>query len=165
MLICSPFNLTSGVITALNAQITHEFENQHKYIAMANYCDSVFMMNIKAFFLSQAEGEKAHAEKIISYMNDAGAEISYGPIQVIAMPKDFNELADLFLSTEVGTTQKLNGCFSAARADNDFMTESFLQWFMLEQIEEMNIARDFATKIMNIEDYEGLLVLDHSMHK
>jgi ferritin len=126
---------------ALNAQITMEFSAHLQYLAMAVYFEEMSLDRLAGFFYNQAEEEKVHGLKIVRYLSEAGAAVTFEglprPKQGFASP---TEVAELFLEQEQSVTESFYKMNAQAEEEKDYITHSFLQWFINEQLEEMTTA-------------------------
>ena len=124
-------------VEALNEQIGREFRAAHQYTAVAAYYDRLTYPRLAKFFYDQAEEERGHAMKMVGYLRDTDAELSLGEV-----PAPRTEFADhvepirLALENEKKVTVAISGLFEIARETNDYASESFMQWFVDEQVEE-----------------------------
>jgi ferritin len=124
-------------VEALNEQIGREFRAAHQYTAVAAYYDRLTYPRLAKFFYDQAEEERGHAMKMVGYLRDTGADLSLGEV-----PAPRTEFADhvepirLALESERKVTVSISGLFEIARETNDYASESFMQWFVDEQVEE-----------------------------
>jgi bacterioferritin B len=124
-------------VDALNEQIGREFNAAHQYTAVAAWYDRETFPRLAKFFYDQAEEERGHAMKMVNYLRDTGADLRLGEI---ASPKssfaDHVEPIKLALDHERKVTVSISGLFEIARETNDYASESFMQWFVDEQVEE-----------------------------
>jgi ferritin len=124
-------------VEALNEQIGREFRAAHQYTAVAAYYDRLTYPRLAKFFYDQAEEERGHAMKMVGYLRDTGADLSLGEV-----PAPRTEFADhvepirLALESEKKVSVSISGLFEIARETNDYASESFMQWFVDEQVEE-----------------------------
>jgi bacterioferritin B len=124
-------------VEALNEQIGREFNAAHQYTAVAAYYDRETFPRLAKFFYDQAEEERGHAMKMVAYLRDTGSDLSLGEV---AKPRtsfaDHIEPIRLALEHERKVTVSISGLFEIARETNDYASESFMQWFVDEQVEE-----------------------------
>jgi ferritin len=124
-------------VEALNDQIGREFNAAHQYTAVAAYYDRLTFPRLAKFFFEQAEEERGHAMKMVNYLRDTGAKLRIGEVKG---PKtDFGDHVEpikLALEHERKVTVSISELFEIARDTNDFASESFVQWFVDEQVEE-----------------------------
>ena len=148
------------VVEAMNAQIQSEFTASAQYVAIAVYFDEQTLPDLAAFFYRQAEEERMHAMKFVHFMLEAGAR----PI-IPGLPEIRNEFSSasdavqFALDQEVKVTNQINNLVSIAEAENDYASAQFLQWFVTEQVEEV----DSMTTLLNTIKHAGgalLLVED-----
>ncbi len=80
---------------------------------------------------------------------------------------DFSSMLDLFEKTlkhEKVVTSLINGLVKLAREENDYATESFLQWYVTEQVEEEANPAEMIQKLKFVgKDGRGLLMLDKEL--
>jgi bacterioferritin B len=124
-------------VDALNDQIAREFNAAHQYTAVAAYYDRETFPRLAKFFFEQAEEERGHAMKMVNYLRDTNSALRIGEV---AAPK--SEFADhvepirLALENERKVTVSISEIFEIARETDDYASESFMQWFVDEQVEE-----------------------------
>ena len=124
-------------VEALNEQIGREFRAAYQYTAVAAYYDRLTFPRLAKFFYDQADEERGHALKMIGYLRDTGAELTLGELPAPHVGfEDHVEPIRLSLEAERKVTAAINGLFEIARATNDYASESFMQWFVDEQVEE-----------------------------
>ena len=123
---------------ALNDEIGLEFFAHAQYLAMAVYFEQLSLDKLAAFFYDQAEEEKIHGLKIVRYLSETGAKVAIPAIDAPqATFKSAEELAQLFVDQEKHVTDQFYAMNKMSLDDGDYMTQSFLQWFINEQREEM----------------------------
>ena len=148
------------VAEAMNAQIQSEFAASAQYVAIAVYFDGETLPDLATFFYRQAEEEREHAMKLVHFMLEAGAK----PI-IPGLPEMRNEFetasdaVQFALDQEVKVTNQINNLVSIAETEKDYASVQFLQWFVTEQVEEV----DSMTTLLNTIKHSGgalLLVED-----
>jgi ferritin len=125
----------------LNAQLALEFGAHLQYLAIAAYFDRRDLENLAAFFYKQAEEEKEHGVKILKHISFAGGTVRIPEVQ--APQNDFGSTQDalnVFVNQEAANTQRFLDMSKLSLQEGDFSTFNFLQWFVTEQVEEMNVA-------------------------
>lgn len=133
--------LSDSLLKALNDQITMELGAHVQYLAIAVYFESRSLDRLAAFFYRQAEEEKFHGLKIVRYLSEAGAAVRFSSIP--APEQDFasaGDAAELFVAQEQHVTESFYRMNRMALEEADYITSSFLQWFIDEQMEEMTTA-------------------------
>jgi ferritin len=124
-------------VEALNDQIGRELNAAHQYTAVGAYYDRETFPRLAKFFFGQAEEERGHAMKMVEYLRDTNSALRLGEI---AAPRssfaDHVEPIRLALEHEKKVTVSISGLFEIARETNDYASESFMQWFVDEQVEE-----------------------------
>ena len=148
-------------VEQLNVQIGNELSAHNQYLACAIYYDALTMPQMAAFFYAQALEERAHAMMMVQYLLDTDAAIA-----IPAVEAPVNEFADvvapieLALAQEKRVTEQINGLLRIARAEGDYASEQFMQWFIKEQVEEVATMSDLlavvkrnADDIDDIEEY------------
>ena len=151
----------AAFVERLNEQIAYEFAAHQQYVACAVYFDSETLPQLANFFYRQALEERDHAMMMVQYLLDTDADVR---IPGVAAP--VYEFADviapiaLALEQERRVTDQINTLAGVARAENDFTSEQFMQWFIKEQVEEvatmsdlLRVAQRSRDDVHDIEDY------------
>jgi ferritin len=145
-------------VEALNDQIGREFNAAHQYTAVAAYYDRLTFPRLAKFFFEQAEEERGHAMKMVSYLRDTGSDLRLGEV---AAPKasftDHVEPIKLALEHERKVTVSISAIFEIARETNDYASESFMQWFVDEQVEEEATMESLLEVAERVREYPMML--------
>ena len=103
-----------------------------------------------------------HAMKFFSFINSRGEHTELAALA--APPSEFPSILKMYqqaLTHEQFITASINDLTDLSLAEKDHATHIFLQWFVTEQIEEEENARDIIGKLKLIGDNgQGLLQLD-----
>ena len=121
----------------LNRQITHEFEACGSYLAMSCQFDQMGLKTLSAHFRKQAEEERAHALKILDYLQEVGGAVE---LSALAKPRAAYPSVHAAVKAALGNEKKVTGqiheLVTLAEQQKDYATRSFLNWFVDEQVEE-----------------------------
>ena len=151
----------SELETAINEQVGRDCGASMQYISIASYFDNEDLEQLSGFFLRQAEEEKMHAMKLSHYILDAGGQVR---IPAIAAARyDFasaEEAVQAALDWELEVTKQINNLMRIAVEGNDYIAQTFLQWFVNEQLEEvstmstlLNVVRRAKDNLLQVEEY------------
>ncbi len=154
--------LTQKIIEALNIQFNEELVSAYLYDSMAADFRSKNLPGFAAWMTLQATEERTHAEKIHHYLDDHGARVHY---KAIPEPQAEWESPLAIIRAALKHEQYISSCFhklvTLARAENDITTETFLAWYVTEQVEEEATAQALIDKLEMIGDNTfGLYQLD-----
>ena len=148
-------------VEGLNHQIQQELKASLQYTAIAAYFDSEGLPSLAAHFYRQSDEERMHAMKFVKYLLDAGSRPVLTGIPDIK--NDFSSASDAVqcsLESELRVTQQINDLVAAATRASDYMTITFLQWFVTEQLEEVSSMSTLLQQIKHagpslllVEDY------------
>ena len=78
---------------------------------------------------------------------------------VARTPEEHRRRAHVALEQEQRVTQQINALAAVARAEQDYTSEQFMQWFIKEQVEEVATMSDLlrvaqrSSDVQDIEDY------------
>lgn len=139
--------------TLLNEQFHREMFAAMQYLAVCSYFEDKNLDGFANFFRVQAQEEMAHAMKQFDYVHRVD-----GKITMEALPKpqtSFGSLVEIFeftLAAEKNVTENINQLMKKAVEMGDFATQSFLQWFVTEQVEEEELVRQILQKLRMIGD-------------
>jgi len=142
---------------AMNEQIQSEFYASAQYVAIAAYFDEQGLPDLAQFFYAQAEEERTHAMKFVHFLLETGAK----PIipGLPAIRNEFEDAADAVqfaLNQELKVTDQINNLVKIAVKESDFTSNNYLQWFVNEQVEEVDTM---TTLLQTIKHAGGNLLL------
>ncbi len=132
----------------LNGQIQMEARASAIYLAMASWCEQHGFFTSAKFFYKQSEEEREHMMKIFHFLVDTGAS----PIspEVKDINHEYASIVDVFETTlehEVAVTKSIHNIVRKSRDIGDLAVEKFMDWFVIEQVEEENTIRDILDMI------------------
>lgn len=137
----------------LNDQIQAELYSAYLYLAMAAYCDAQNLPGFAHWMRKQAEEEVGHAMRIYQYVNDRQGRVVLQAIE--QPPTEFGSPTDVFkvvLDHEKKITAKINALYEAAVKESDYASQTFLHWFIDEQVEEEKTASEILEALKMIGD-------------
>lgn len=133
---------------ALNKQLNAEAYSAYLYMSMSAYALSAGFKGSANWLNVQAQEETVHARKFYDYIISQDGRVVLAVIN--EPPSEFKSLQNVFEETlkhEKKVTALINELVGLARTEGDHATESFLQWFVNEQVEEESSARDVVDRI------------------
>lgn len=156
---------TNRLQNAINDQINAEFYSAYLYLSMSAYFESKDLPGFAHWMRIQYEEEIIHALKFFDFLNDRGARVVLNAID--SPPSEFGEVEDVFANVllhEQKVTSLIHNLYSLALDEGDYPTQSLLQWFIDEQVEEEKTASDVLAQIRMVKDYPpGILMLDREL--
>jgi ferritin len=159
--------LSKSIQDALNEQIKHEFYSSYLYLSMAAHFESANWPGFATWVRVQSEEESTHAKKFFQYVTDRGGRVVLGAID--APPAEFKNTADVFqqvLAHEQKVTALIDKLYALAVSEKDYASQSFLLWFIDEQVEEEKNASLICEQLKRIGESTGsLFALDHQLGK
>jgi ferritin len=131
-----------------NRQIEREGYSSNLYLAMAVWAETNGLSGVASWMYAQAEEEKLHMLKFIKYVNERGGK---AVIPAFKQPgSEYKSVEDLFrevLKHEEFVTQSINEIVGLTLEEKDFNTHNFLQWFVMEQVEEEASVKNILDKV------------------
>lgn len=154
--------ITQRLHSAINAQINAELWSAYLYLAMSLDAESKGYKGFANWFYVQFQEEQAHARIFMNYLNSRDAKVELLPIDPV--PATWDSVLDMFRHTlehEKKVTSMINNLAAIANEDRDFASINRLNWFIDEQVEEEESARDMITAVEAVEDNKyGMYQLD-----
>lgn len=149
------------VAEALNEQLVSEFSAEAQYLAIAIYFEEEVLPELAGFFFNQADEERMHALKIVHFMLETGARPIVPAIGQMQTEFDSAEEAvALALEHEKKVTAEIDNLVNIALDERDHTSNNFLQWFVYEQVEEVDTMTNLLQTIRHaqgnmlwVEDY------------
>jgi ferritin len=150
---------------AMNEQMKSEFYAAYQYLSMAAYCESENLPGFAHWMRTQAQEETLHAMKFYDFILDRNGRVV---LQAVEEPVvEFGSPLEVFeraLEHEQRVTAMINDLYGLAVRENDYASQTFLQWFVTEQVEEEKNAGDVVETLKMIGDRsEALFLLDREL--
>lgn len=157
--------LTPKMQDALNAQINAELSAYYTYLSMAAYFYAEHLPGFAAWMRKHASEEMTHAMKIYDFINERGGQVK---LHTITGPKtDWANALEAFedaLKHEQHVTHLINNLVDLAIHESDHATNSFLKWFVDEQVEEEALVDSVLRDLKRIGDFgPGIFMLDREL--
>lgn len=157
--------LSTKLHNAINAQVNAELWSAYLYLAMSLDAESKGYKGVANWFYVQFQEEQAHARIFMNYLNARDAKVELLPISEV--PSTWESVLDMFKQTlehEKKVTAMIQNLVAIAKEDKDFASENRLVWFIDEQIEEEESARDMIFNVAAVEDNKyGMYMLDKEL--
>lgn len=129
--------LSKKLIKELNKQINEEMYSAYMYRAIAAYLLDKGYAGAGSWMKVQAQEEDFHADKFYNYIITRGEKVELHAIE--KPPIEYGSYLECFeasLKHEQHITARINLLTKMAREENDYSTEEFLHWYVMEQREE-----------------------------
>lgn len=148
---------------ALVEQLNHEFHNYRFYKTMSGICDAKSLLGACSWFDKSSIEEQNHFNKIYSYMLDRNMKPTLTTTEEIQFSSELTleEIFTLSVELEYETTLKLITLKKLAIEQCDYQTVDFLDWFLLEQVEEEKLYGDMLKRV-RLSSY-NLLIIDKEL--
>ena len=114
------------------------------------------------WFRCQYLEENMHAMKFYNFINERGGRVT---LKAIAGPdtdwKSFVQVFEQVAEHEAHVTSLINKLVAQSRSVNDYASESFLMWYVDEQVEEEATADEMLSRLKLVgNDPNGILTMD-----
>ncbi len=150
----------------VNRQIGEEFYSAYVYLALAGRLESWGLKGAANWMKVQAREEEDHAMGFFRFLLERGEEPVLPAISQPDVSKVKNVL-DAFLaglSHEKHITGTIHAIYEAARENKDYALESFIKWYIDEQVEEEANANEIIDRLKLVgSDGPSLYLLDQEL--
>jgi ferritin len=140
--------LKKSIEDICNRQVEREGYSSNLYIAMASWAETNGYSGVAAWLYSQSDEERLHMLKFIKYINERGGK---AVMPALKKPEtEYKSVEEVFrevLKHEEFVTASINEIVSLTLDEKDFNTHNFLQWFVMEQVEEEASVRVVLDKV------------------
>jgi len=152
--------ISRELASAFNDQIGHEFGASMQYVSIAAHFQQRHLQMLAKLFFDQADEEKQHAMKFVKYLLDTKGELKIpaipAPVPTFASAEAAVQAA---LKWEQEVTRQITGLMDLAMKQDDYLAQSFLQWFIDEQLEEV-VKMDQLLSIVQQSGERNLLMVE-----
>ena len=145
--------ISARLHTAINNQINAELWSAYLYLSMSLDAEAKGLKGVANWFYIQWLEEQDHARILMNYLNSRDAKVTLKPIEKV--DTEWSSVLEMFTETlrhEQVVTSMINNLAAIAAEDKDFASSNMLVWFINEQVEEEETARE---KIFAVESVEG----------
>ena len=157
--------LSKKLHDAINAQINAELWSAYLYLAMSMDAESKGLKGVANWFYVQFREEQDHARIFMNYLNSRDAKVVLAPIAEV--PAEWSSVLDMFRQTlehEKKVTALINNLATIAAEDRDYASSNKLVWFIDEQVEEEESAREMIDAVEAVEGNKyGMYMLDKEL--
>ena len=157
--------LSQKMQSALNAQINAEMWSAYLYLSMSMAAADKGLKGVANWFAIQFKEEQDHAQIFINYLLSRGGRVLLEPIA--AVDTEWDSALAMFeqtLTHEQKVTSLINDLYNLAIEEQDHATRSMLTWFVDEQVEEEDSAREIIDQLRMIDCNKlGLYMIDKEM--
>lgn len=157
--------LSQQLHEALNAQINAEMWSAYLYLSMSVDAEAKGLKGVANWFYVQFQEEQDHARILMNYILSRDAEVRLQPIAEVRTSWDSPlEMFRDTLEHEQKVTAMINNLAAIAAEDKDYASSNMLVWFVDEQVEEEESAREMITACEAVEGNKfGLYMLDKEL--
>ena len=150
---------------ALNEQVNAELYSAYMYLSMESYFKAQNLNGFANWMRVQTQEEVAHATKIYDFINERGGRAILKAIE--GPPTEWDSALAVFMAAyehEQKVTGLINNLVDLAIKEKDHATNSFLQWFVNEQVEEEASADGIVQQLKMMENAPGgMFMLDREL--
>jgi len=150
--------LSKEVVNSINEQIWLENNASFYYLFLSTQFNENGYNGISKFFLEQSNEEREHMLKLMNYLLEQDAQPIIPNYNFMEdLEEEFNILTHFqnSLYNERKVTKSINTIISKCKEVNDIQTETFMQWFVTEQMEEENKFKEIIDDLKIIGDNGG----------
>ena len=153
------------MLSALNEQINAEQYSAFLYLSMSAWFEDKGLSGFANWMYVQYQEELTHANKFFNYVNERSGKVEIKAIEQV--PTEFESVIDIVEKTlehEQKVTGLINKLVDIAVEERDHATQSFLQWFVDEQVEEeANVEELLDALKLTKGEGNGLFMLDREL--
>lgn len=157
--------MNTKIKDAINDQIQAEFASAYLYLALSA---RVERMNLKGFahwLRLQWEEETVHAMKLYDFLLQRDGIVELQTLEQPDIKADTPlDVFEQVLAHEQYITRRIHDLYALAVEEHDYALQTLLHWFIQEQIEEEEAARDIIDNLRLIGDAgSSLFLLDREL--
>ena len=157
--------LSKKLHAAINEQINAELWSAYLYLSMSMDAEAKGLKGVANWFYVQWLEEQDHARIFMNYLNSRDCKVELKPIEKVRT--EWDSVLDMYKDTlehEKVVTSLINNLAAIADEDKDYASSNMLVWFINEQVEEEESARDMIFAVESVEDNKyGMYQLDKEL--
>ncbi len=157
--------LNPKIQDAFNHHLNQEFFSAYLYLSMASYFEAQNLSGMAQWMRVQFQEELAHGLKFFDFVHERGGRVL---LESIATPKtEWDSPLHAFEEAyehECAISGMINRLVDLALAESDHAANSFLQWFVNEQVEEEATVDAIVQKLKLVgNNGVALFMLDNEL--
>ena len=153
------------MLEAFNKHLNSEKYSAYYYLSMSAFFHDKDLNGFATWMRTQYQEELAHAAKFFDFINDREGVVDLPAIE--SPPSEWDSPLNVFedaLKHEQGVTQKIYGLVDLSLEHRDHASNSFLQWFVTEQVEEEATVTEIIQQLKLVgNDGNGLFLMDREL--
>lgn len=157
--------LSERMQAELNDQLNVELYSAYTYLSMAAYFEEQNFPGFGKWLRLQAREELGHAMRCFDFIIDRGGHVALKALD--QPPGGFASAADALrqaLAHEQKVTALVNRRYTLAVEEQDYASQTFLHWFINEQVEEEKLVSQTLAMVERAgADPAALLILDREL--
>ena len=152
--------LKPAIEKALNKQVNEEFYSAYLYLSMSAHFKAINLPGVANWFRVQVQEEIVHAMKIYDFILGRGGRVT---LDAVAAPETKWKSPLAAFQAGYKHERHITGCINAlvdlAIKQSDHAMNTFLQWFVTEQVEEEANADAIVQKLKLVGDNTSALFM------
>lgn len=157
--------LSKKMEKALNDQVNAELFSAYLYCSMAAYFEAINLRGCAQWMRVQTQEEMGHAAKFFDFIIERGSRVV---LQALDKPQTQWKLPsaafEAALKHEQYITGRINNLVNLAIQEKDHATNSFLKWFVDEQVEEEASVTEIVEKLKMVKNAPGgMFMIDREL--
>ena len=152
--------ISQTLAIALNPQIGTELGASLQYISIGAFFHQRQLTLLSKLFMKQADEEREHAMKFVQSLLDTKGGLE---IPAVAAPNRTFASAEAAVEAALGweheVTRQITALMEIAVKENDYLAQSFLQWFIDDQLEEV-VKMDRLLGVIKQSGERNLLMVE-----
>ena len=157
--------LKEKMLNAINEQINAEQYSALLYLSMSAWFSDKGLPGFANWMYIQYQEEMTHANKFFNYVNERSGKVIVKAIK--QMPVEWDGIIEIFEATlahEELVTSLIDNLVDIAVEVKDHATQSFLQWFVDEQVEEEANVKEILDTLRLVNGQgNGIFMLDREL--
>lgn len=138
--------ITSELKQLLEQLLNKELYAQYAYRSMANAMQAIGYFGAQKFFLSEAENEGTHYQRLVDFLNDVGVNPNLAPVATPVTPETINKAFSLAFDMEYNLCKDYKSAAQYALS-RDISVFTFLQEFVTEQRKSVGEYGDLLARL------------------
>lgn len=157
--------ISEKIAKLINDQINAELYSAYLYQEMADFYFDAKLVGFAKWFDKQAEEELEHAKKFLDYLRQHGKKVTLKDVKAPKCKlKEIRDGLKIQVEHEELVTSLIDKIMDQAILEKDYRTQSFLKWFIDEQVEEESHSAELLEKYdLYGKDLSLLAKLDHEL--
>jgi ferritin len=158
-IVTESINFPPDISVRLENQLKLEYKSAFIYFNLSSKMSTMGFSGLASYFNEKGTEELIHASKVMDFLKLCNVNFKIDSVSTEELViESVYDAAEIALEHEMVVSRSINAIYNFANDINEVSTQTFLDWFVSEQVEEEKQALDLFNKVKIARDNTAALL-------